>query len=211
MLNYIRRGRSPWRLSPWKNIEGNLCSNAFLSIIPRGKFSLNLIWAILTSPFANMYVHDHCIDKHNNEGVLLKMPVPFAGQDLSRLENLVKDYFELSQKQEPFALGSEDKAKEEKKNCLLKIDAEVLRLYDLPPRLEKKLLDFFAGHQRKGVDFDFDRYYPENFDSYIPLRMFISEEFQNSTVKNIEKWIEDTRTPQVIEVLGSAVKAFEEE
>ncbi|MCK5023439.1 MAG: N-6 DNA methylase, partial [Candidatus Aenigmarchaeota archaeon] len=212
LLNYIRRGRNPWRLSPWKDdVEGNFCSNAFLAIIPKDKFSLNIILAILTSPFANMYVHDHCMGKHNSESVLNAMPVPFASQDLSRLEKLVEEYFEFSQQQERFTLGSDDKAKKEKKSCLLKIDAEVLRLYDLPPRLEKQLLDSFTGHKRKGVDFDFDEYYPKEFSSYIPLRMYISEEFQNSTVENIEKWIEDTRSPQVIKALDNAVKAFEGE
>ena len=105
--------------------------------------------------------------------------------------------------------GDEAELKEKKKRCLLKIDAEILRLYDLPPRLEKQLLDFFAGEQRKGVDFEFDRYYPENFGSSIPLRMFISEEFQNASVEKVEKWVEDNRSPKVVKALERAAKAFE--
>ena len=36
---------------------------------------------------------------------------------------------------------------------MLQIDAEVLRLYDLPPRLERQILDLFAGWERQGVPF----------------------------------------------------------
>lgn len=99
----------------------------------------------------------------------------------------------------------------EAKSILLEIDAEILQLYDLPPRLEKKLLDFFEGVQRKGVDFKFDRYYPTGFDSYIPLHIFISEEFKNSTVENVTKWIEENRTPAVLEALKKATEDFKVE
>ena len=107
--------------------------------------------------------------------------------------------------------GEEDELKEKKKACLLKIDAEVLRLYDLPPRLEKQLLDFFAGYERKGVDFKFDRYYPEGFGSYIPLRMYLSDEFQNATVENVKQWVDETRSPEIIRAFENASKDFDGE
>ena len=210
LLNYIRRGRIPWRLSPWKDIEGNFCSNAFLSIIPKGEFSLDVIWAILTSPFANAYVHDHCMGKHNNEGVLSTMPVPFKGKDLSRLETMVRNYFELEQN-DKFELKDESTIPEKKKQCLFAIDAEILRLYDLPPRLEKQLLDFFAGHQRKGVDFKFDRYFPKGFDSWIPLHEYLSEEYQRSTPSFVNEWVKKNRSPEIIKALETAVEAFKED
>ena len=119
---------------------------------------------------------------------------------------MVKTYFALSEQQINFTLKNESELNEKKKQCLLAIDAEVLRLYDLPPRLEKTLLDFFEGAQRKGVDFKFDRYYPEGFDSYIPLHMYISAEFQNSSVENVKKWIENNRSPEVIEAFKTAAK-----
>ena len=93
----------------------------------------------------------------------------------------------------------------------MKIDAEVLRLYDLPPRLEKQLLDFFAGHERKGIDFKFHDYYPKEFNSYIPLRMYISEEFQNSTVENVKKWVDKTRNKKIVKAWDNAAKAFRDD
>jgi hypothetical protein len=46
---------------------------------------------------------------------------------------------------------------EKAKEILIKIDNEILRLYDLPARLEGQLLDLFSGHQRH-VPFDFKGY-----------------------------------------------------
>jgi len=210
LLNYIRMGRIPWRLSPWKDVEGNFCSNAFLSIIPKGEFSLDIIWAILTSPFANAYVHDHCMGKHNNEGVLIAMPVPFEGKNLSHLETLTRNYFELEQK-DKFELKDGSTLAEKKKQYLLAIDAEIMRLYDLPPKLEKQLLDFFAGYQRKGVEFKFDPYYPEGFESWIPLHEYLSEEYQRSTVSFVKQWVEEVRSPEIIRALETATEDFGEE
>ena len=210
LVNYARSGSEVWRIKGLIDCEGEPVSNSFITIRtnPESNISLKIICVLINSPFTNAYMYDHCMERHNLEGVLRNMPAPFVSQDLSRLEKLVEEYFELSQQREQFTLGSDDKAKKEKERCLLKIDAEVLRLYDLPPRLEKQLLDFFAGHKRKGVGFDFDHYYPENFNSYIPLRMFISEEFQNSTVENVKEWVDETRNKKIAKAWDNAAKAF---
>jgi hypothetical protein len=41
-----------------------------------------------------------------------------------------------------------------------RVDAEVLRLYALPPKIERELLDFFAGVPRVGVPFVQTEYIP---------------------------------------------------
>lgn len=99
---------------------------------------------------------------------------------------------------------------DEAKRLLLLIDAEVLRLYDLPPRMEKRVLDMFQGVQRKGVDFEFTGYYPEGFESAIPLHEYLSEEYQRSTVDFVEKWVEENRSAQINEVFERALEAFGE-
>jgi len=145
----------------------------------------------------------------NNEGILKNMPVHFEGKDLSKIDSLAQEYFTLDSSE--YVLRDIKSLNEKKRQCLVAIDAEILRLYNLPPRLEKMLLDFFAGYPRKGVDFKFDRYYPEGFDSYIPLHIFISEKFKNSTVENTMKWVEGNRTPVVIEALKKATEDFKGE
>ena len=50
---------------------------------------------------------------------------------------------------------------------LLQIDGIILNGYDLPPHLERKLLDFFDGSQRP-VPFPLTRY---ELESFLPLRI----------------------------------------
>jgi hypothetical protein len=64
----------------------------------------------------------------------------------------------------------------------------VLRLYDLPARAERLLLDQFAGEERPGVPFRFTRYYPEGFQADVPLYVFLSDSFQ--------RWL-DGRSPEL--------------
>jgi hypothetical protein len=207
IASYMRSSRSVWRIEGLLDLAGGPISNKLISIrpIPSKNISVYIIWALINSPFTNAYMYCHCI-RLNLEGVLRDMPIPFDNQDLSKLESMVKAYFTLSEQQINFTLRDESQLNEKKKQCLLAIDAEVLRLYDLPPRLEKTLLDFFEGVSRKGVDFEFDRYYEEGFESYIPLHMYISTEFQNSSVEHVKKWIESNRTPEVIEAFKTAAK-----
>ena len=55
-----------------------------------------------------------------------------------------------------------------------RIDAEVLRLYELPPALERDLLDYFTGWRRADVPFNQERYFPEGFDEPISLSDLIA-------------------------------------
>lgn len=213
LTNYARGGGGVWRIKGLIDTDGDPANKNFLTI--RSSFesslSLNIVWAIINSPFTNAYMFCNCMERDNLEGVFRKMPVPFESQQPGKLEEMVQEYFTCSEERKQFRFGGNDALEIKMKKQLLAIDAEVLRLYDLPPRLEKQLLDFFAGCQRKGAPFKFDRYYPENFGSTIPLRMFISEEFQNATVDRVGKWVEENRTPEVIKALDNARKAFEED
>ncbi|MBN2374763.1 MAG: N-6 DNA methylase [Sedimentisphaerales bacterium] len=212
LLNYNRVSSGPWRLKAWLDSEGHPVTSNFLVIRPIEDtlWTLNSLWAMSNSPFANAFAYCNSLERNNTTGTMRSMPVPRAtNHDIAKLNELTSDYFVLSEQQEQFMSGDEGDLKEKMKRCLMKIDAEVMRLYDLPPRLERQLLDFFAGQQRKGVDFKFEEYFPENIGSYIPLWMFISDEFQNSTVENVSKWVEETRSPQVTKALDKAVKAFE--
>jgi hypothetical protein len=206
LVNRQRSGANVWRIKGLIDLSGCPLTDSFLVIRPNQQisFSLYAIFAFVNSPYTSAYMFDNCMGRNNLEGTLGEMPIPFKGRDLSKLEALSKKYFEFDHSE--FALKDKEKFKQSKKQCLLEIDAEVLRLYNLPPRLEKTLLDFFEGVPRKGVDFEFDRYYEEGFDSYIPLHMYISTEFRNSSVENVKKWIENNRTPEMIKAFKAAIK-----
>jgi len=63
------------------------------------------------------------------------------------------------------------------KECLRalhwRVDAEVLRLYALPPQLERELLDAFDGVPRVGVPFEQTRYIPREFRDVLTLDEFL--------------------------------------
>lgn len=207
LMNYTRVSSGPWRVKAWIDKKGHPVTSNFLVVRSKDihKWSLNSIWALLNSPYANAFAYCHNMERSNTAGVMRMMPIPEIN-DIKKniIDELVSQYFSIFSSVQNNLVSSNilDKAK----GILLNIDAEILQLYDLPPRLEKTLLDFFEGVQRKGVDFKFDRYYPEGFDSYIPLHMYISTEFQSSSVENVKKWIESNRTPEVIEAFKTAAK-----
>ena len=50
----------------------------------------------------------------------------------------------------------------------------MLRAYDLPPRLERRLLEFFRGHEHeRRVDHSFHGWLPEDFTAYMPLHEYL--------------------------------------
>ena len=60
------------------------------------------------------------------------------------------------------------------RDLMLRVDAEVLQVYQLPPQLERELLDLFAGWPRVGVPFSFERYFPPHFEDCLPLHDLIA-------------------------------------
>jgi len=100
----------------------------------------------------------------------------------------------------------EDKARQ----ALQRVDAEILRLYDLPPRLERQVLDLFAGQQRPGVPFTFDRYFPEDFLPCFSLHMYLSESYQRSTAGALRARYKPITEPAILDALERALQEFEE-
>jgi hypothetical protein len=149
------------------------------------------------------------MERHNLSGTIREIPIPACARAATQeLEELVAEYFALMEK-EGSVLGGDIRS--QAKHLLLRIDAEVMRLYDLPPKMEKRVLDLFQGSQRKGVDFMFAGYYPKGFESAIPLHEYLSEEYQRATLAFADEWVRKNRSPDVNRILREAVEAFEEE
>jgi len=210
LLNYIRGG-DPWRLRPLIDKEGRPITNLLLCIRPESSdWEIEVLWAILISPFSNAFVFCHSMERHNLEGTVRRIPVPnYNKEAFEKIKQLVGDYFALDAGRDQFLVGEPNK--KEVKRKLLSIDAEVMRLYDLPPKMEKRLLDLFQGIQRKGVDFSFRGYYHEGFESAVPLHEYLSEEYQRSTITFADEWVRKHRSPEIDGILRKAVESFEED
>lgn len=210
LTNYARVGSGPWRVKALIDQEGRPVTSAFLAFqIQNENWSLFSLWAILNSPFANAYMYCNSMERHNLAGTVRRMPIPSCTKGtLSELERLVAEYFKLMERNDTeLEIDVRDKAK----YLFLFIDAEVMRLYDLPPKMEKRILDLFQGVQRKGVDFEFKGYYPDGFESAVPLHEYLSQEYQRSTVEFVDDWVAKHRSDEITRILRSAVEAFEEE
>jgi len=210
LMNYAPVGVEPWRLKTLIDRKGRPVTSRFLVFrITDQKWSLNALWAVLNAPLANAFIYAHTTDRDIPAGTARRIPVPpCSGESLEEVERLVAEYFTLMEEGDtPFGVNVQDKAK----HLLLSIDADVMRLYDLPPKMEKRVLDLFQGVQRKGVDFSFTGYYPEDFESAVPLHEYLSEEYQRSTVSFVKRWVEDNRSPEIIKAFEIAVDAFQDE
>jgi hypothetical protein len=210
LMNYAPVGGEPWRLKALIDREGRPVTSRFLVFrITNSAWSLGALWAVLNGPLANAFIYAHTTDRDITAGTARRIPVPHcSGEALERIDRLVGEYFSLMEKGDStFGVDIRDAAK----HLLLSIDAEVMRLYDLPPKMEKRVLDMFQGVQRKGVDFDFKGYYPDGFESAVPLHEFLSEEYERSTVSFVKKWVEENRSPEVIKAFEVAVDAFQDE
>ena len=102
-----------------------------------------------------------------------EMPIPKANpNDLSQLVQAVRQYFTAVQK-----INDDDLSPEESDKLKVlhwRIDAEVLRFYNLPKHLEKQILDLFTGERRRGVPFEQTEYLPKSFTDPLTLRELLA-------------------------------------
>ena len=67
-----------------------------------------------------------------------------------------------------------DAAKEALMYLHWRVDAEVLKLYSLPPAMERSVLDLFQGVKRRGVPFDQYYYFPPHFNDLNTVEELLS-------------------------------------
>ncbi len=191
LLNYARVSREAWRLKAIIDEQGHPVTSRFNVVRPKpGGPCLRVIWAILNSPIGNAYAYSISGKRDVLAGDIRQMRVPdFTKCDLAHLERAVADYLEVArtipveEKRQPrkqrrkedsrqknlFADMADreappnDALKEQLKVLHWRIDAEVLRLYNLPAAMERKVLDLFRGIRRRGVPFEQTEYFPKGF------------------------------------------------
>jgi hypothetical protein len=78
----------------------------------------------------------------------------------------------------------------------METDALILKAYNLPPRLERKLLDFFRGYKRP-VPFDFRDYFSPEFTPCIPLYKYIQMDLRKLSAGELLKKIKILDSPTI--------------
>ena len=178
----LRTSRGPWRYAAAIDKDQRIISRSFYVARPdkNSKITVELLAALLNSPIAQAFVYTHSFQRNIPARVYGSIPVPHNMEKSDLLvQSLVNKYIAI-QSSNP----------ETAKEILLTIDAEILKLYNLPPRLERQLLDIFWGDTRRRVPFRFNGYIPPENESWIPLHVFISKQYQSATPGKILKQIQ---------------------
>ena len=211
LLNYAPAGRGPWRLQALLDRKGHPVTSRFITMRPTNADStLEYLWALSNSPLANAFAYSHLGKRDNLVGTIRKMPVPdVSPADVGTVSKAVSNYLATVDSTSDVLESAPDA--DLARDLMLRVDAEVLRLYDLPPRLERQLLDLFAGWKREGVPFTFERYYPEDYQPCFPLHEYLSEAYQRSTAGYLRTLEPGQGPAELTRALNAAVEAYQDE
>jgi type I restriction-modification system DNA methylase subunit len=191
LLNAARISRGPWRISAAYDESGLVASQAFFGIWSTDALiPPEAVEAILNSPLANAFVAEHATNQHLTNDLLKQLPLPRRG-GYEALRKAVGRYRQARASLRQSALYPPGSSAHLSR-LLVEVDAEVLKAFDLPPRLERRLLEFFRGHEReRRVGHAFDGWIPSDFTAYVPLHEYIGPLVE----QNRGAWPLDVFTP----------------
>lgn len=164
----IRLTRGPWRLAAAVDTEGLRLSQQFFGMWFKNPLAslhdLDALAAVLNSPLANAYSFTQDPEKGLRVSVMAQLPLPKTLRALA-LQGLISEYRQLASEDDGPLFGRSTSRLSE---LLMAIDATVLAAYDLPPRLEKALLDF-VGSKGRPCNHAFDDYLGTGEAAAMPL------------------------------------------
>lgn len=200
IVNATRRSRGPWRLTAAVDTEGLICYENLHGIWPNSDIGPEVLTAILNGPVANAFIATHEGQRSVRVRTLKSIPIPHLSVGQSQtIVKLVTDY---ARTRSAWVSGfNVDEAYRDACRQLAKeIDGVVLQAYDLAPRVERLLLDYFRGYARP-VPFEFKEYFPSEFKPFIPWMMYISQDYAESSVAATVKRLPIITDPRVAEAL----------
>lgn len=188
LLNYAPVSRGPWRLKALVDEQGRPVTSRFIVVKSRSKNTpLEALWALWNSPLANAFAYCHLSKRDNLVGTLRELPIPDparnsykplaaaasaylrAARAWSEAMGGIGDAMDLFAHAKGKSRRGASPTPEDLRILYLRVDAEVMKLYGLPPEMERRILDLFAGEPRKGVPFSQSGYYPEHFDGLLTV------------------------------------------
>jgi len=206
MVNAARLSRGSWTIAATIDKSGLIATQQFHGVWPKKNLPLEILAAIFNGPVANAFISTRRTSRDNQIRVIKQIPFPsFTAFQTQSIVSLVKEYqrYRTQWRERP------EHADEFERLCgdlMRQIDAVVLEAYDLPPRLEREVLNYFAGHQRPGP-VHFERYYPADFRPAIPWRLYISEGFRAASARRTLERLPVLRDP----VISAMVQEVDDE
>jgi hypothetical protein len=171
IVNYAPVSRKPWRLKAAIDAVGLAIASRFVVFRPqRSDLTLDVLWAILNSPIANAFAFAISGKRQTLPKEWRQFPVPvLSAADAAAITAAARRYREMVQSKETAFFDGADE--DIVRNALLSMDAEVLRVYDLSPKLERQLLALFDGVERMGVGCRFVGYPLGGEAPHLPLHL----------------------------------------
>ena len=203
IANAARLQRGPWRIAASPDDQGLVCSQRFFGIWPASDWTIEILSAVLNGPVANAFITAHEDRRDNRKSTLKRVPLPvLAEAERTSVNQLVDRYRRMAAKTDLSGLTQSLSVSESAlRRVCLEIDAIILKGYGLPPRIERSLLNFFRGHQRR-VPFTFTEYFPAEFKPTIPLWMYISDNFQRCRADYLVRKIPQITDPILVNALA---------
>ncbi|CAN5553357.1 hypothetical protein BH10PLA2_BH10PLA2_24070 [soil metagenome] len=97
LFNETRTSRGPWRIKSLLDKTGHPVTGRFIVVRPKlnSKYPSEFFWALCNSPVANAYAYCHFGTRHNDAGVMRKLPIPeFDAKAGAHLVELAQKYLE---------------------------------------------------------------------------------------------------------------------
>jgi hypothetical protein len=218
ILSYVRVSRGPWRWKGFIDGEGRPFESCFLGVRPSPIVALPLefFWALLNSPLANAFLYCHTMKRQNLKGLVEQIPFPVATpHTMDRVVECAVEYLAEARKPLPESMSAaplftapnhaEPMNRRRVLSALLRLDSEVLRLYDLPAAQERALLNSFAGYERPGLPpgVVFNRYYPDRFRETIPLHVYLSSAYERQRTTGGAGYLTDAERSRLDELTSA--------
>lgn len=189
LVNTARLSRGKWRLAAYFDNAGLVPSQAFFGVwVKDDQYPLEAIEAILNGPVGNAFVAEKMTNQHVTNDLLKKLPLPKPDR-LQEVVQSVRRYKAHLQQSSKNTLALHEEWNSSLQRLLIAVDAAVLKAYDLPPYIERQLLEYFRGENRaKILCHEFSEWIPEDFTANIPLHDYIGSLVE----KNRGAWAVDS-------------------
>lgn len=200
VMNSNRKGSvHPWRIAAFADRSGLVPFHTYKGFWPANEWSPECLAAVLNGPVANAFVTTHETGPEITNEVLDTLPVPRMTSQLRwAIESRVQEYTEALR----FVRLPTTAKMPDIQHLLFQIDAIVLKGYGLPPRLERKLLDYFDGFGGyRPVGYPTEDYFPQSQTSYIPLHVYLSNKYRTGTVEKSIRELPNITDPNLVEAL----------
>ncbi len=198
ILNRHILRRSPWRIVGYPDTSGLVCCQNFIAAWPKMDLPIELLASLLNSPLLNAAIYANEGKRDIRIKTLEDVRIPFIEKiEIQAIINLEKKYLSL-RKDLGDDIVMEGANIASLVRILFEIDSLILKAYDLPPRLERKLLNFFNGYPRP-VPFSFPDYYPKDFQPCIPLHKYLEMDMKRARAGEVLKRIEPLDSEEIHE------------